>query len=74
MRKIGGDNEELLSREDLINKIDKVNGKVKKEGEDIVVGSIDVEKLYPKMDMEMAAEEIRKEIVETEVKFEGIDE
>ena len=40
------------------------NKVIKKGGREIIVGSIDVDKLYPNMDMNMVVDEVRKEIIE----------
>ena len=68
---IGGNPTHCDSTTDLLEEIEKVNqtGKVSKN---VIIGSLDVEALYPSLDIEKCSEVIRKRLEESELKFEGL--
>ena len=73
---------EVISTEELLYEVEKVNGEILKEGVkrgpyqkegNLVVGSLDVCSFYPNIDVEMAAEEVKEEIMESKVVIEGLN-
>ena len=64
------------STEETINKIEVYNQKREeniKEGEEIVIGSMDIEKWYPRTIPKPSAKVIRTMVEESKVVFEGVD-
>ena len=73
---------EVESTEELCSRICEANARIELEGprrgcfqQDgrLEVGSMDVKSFYPSIDVEVAAEEVKKEILESEVNFEGVN-
>ena len=69
----GESQEEALSTEDVLNKLEDAATRVKDEGERIVVASVDAVGLYPNLNPRAAARQCNKEISESEVKMPDID-
>ena len=67
---------ECTSREDYISRIEDLNKEIR-EGEidssKLMVGSLDVEALYPSIRVKEATEIIRKKMENTDVKVDGVD-
>ena len=67
---------ESLSTESYIHKIDKLNKDIR-EGRivapDLMVGSLDVEALYPSTDIYKAAEILKMRVIKSPMKFQNID-
>ena len=70
---------DLASTEELCAQIKKVNDKIEAEGLNkgpfqqegkLIVGSKDVKSFYPEMDVQVAAEEVKKEIEESTLEIE----
>ena len=78
-----GDNRtEAESNEELCNAIGTTNSKIKRNGiqtgpfqkdGELVVGSLDVQNFYPSIDIEVAAEEVKLEVMESEAEVEGVN-
>ena len=73
---------EVISTEELCNEVEEVNKEIMRTGErrgpyqlagSTVVGSCDVSAFYPSIDVEVAAEEVKQEIIESKVDIEGLD-
>ena len=73
---------EMISTEDLCHVTEETNEKIRSEGlstgpfqraGQLVIGSKDAEAFYPNIDVDVAAEEAKLEIMESEVKLEGVN-
>ena len=67
---------EVQSSEDLISRIEDLNGKIRAGEVDsghMMTGSLDVEALYPSIDVKKAGEICRDKVLESELNLEGID-
>ena len=73
---------EVLSQEELCHEIREVNRRISTEGMrtgpfqqagSLIVGSSDVKSFYPEMDMEVEADEVMAEVMESEVELEGVN-
>ena len=67
---------EVQSAEHLLSRIEELNAKIRKKeinSERMMVGSLDVEALYPSIDVRQAGEICRDRILNSELKQEGID-
>ena len=67
---------EVISTEDFLSKIEAFNDKIrqgKTNDEEIMVGSLDVEALYPSIDVDLAASIVKAKIMESPLKMEGVD-
>ena len=73
---------EVLSQEELCHEIGEVNKRISTEGMRagpfqqagrLIVGSSDVKSFYPSMDIEVAANEVIAEVMESGVELEGVD-
>ena len=76
------DRTEVISTEELLHKVEEVNKRISKNGMkggifqragSSVVGSMDVDSFYPNIDIDVAAEEAKLEVIESEVTVEGVD-
>ena len=72
----------MESTEELCSEIETVNKRLAKDGPRVVrfqssgkseVGSMDVKNCYPSIDVDMAAEEVKQEVLESDVELEGIN-
>ena len=77
-----GDRTEVISTEELCHDIKITNERILRAGlrgspfqQDgkIVIGSMDAEKLYPNLDIDQVAEEVKQEIVDSPVELKGIN-
>ena len=73
---------EVLSQEELCHEIGEVNRRISTEGMragpfqqagGLIVGSSDVKSFYPEMDIEVVADEVMAEVMESEVELEGVN-
>ena len=65
---------EVQSTEEVLRKIRETNSTLSQEKIlDLMVGSMDVEALYPSIDQMMGPQMVAQEILETDVEFEGIN-
>ena len=73
---------ELISTEELCHGVEEVNKEIQEGGGRrgpyqlagvLIVGSSDVSSFYPEIDIELAAEEVKQEIIESEEEIEGLD-
>ena len=72
----------MISTEELCHEIDVVNDRIKQDGlksgpsqgdGHLVIGSKDAEVFYPNLDVDMAANEAKLEIRESELEIKGLD-
>ena len=67
---------EAISTEDMISSVDKFNTQIRQgevDGDRVMIGSLDVEALYPSIDVNLAAKMTGNLVRESAIKFEGID-
>ena len=73
---------EVLSQEELCHEIGEVNRRITAEGMragpfqqagNLIVESSDVKSFYPEMDIEVVANEVTAEVIESDVELEGAD-
>ena len=78
----GGNRTEAESTEELCNAIGTTNSKIERNGVqtgpfqkdgELAVGSLDVQNFYPSIDIEVAAEEVKLEVMESEAEVEGVN-
>ena len=78
----GGNRTEVESTEELCHEIGKANKKILKDGPrrgtfqrngNLEVGSLDVKNFYPSIDVNLAAEEVKLEVMESEAEVAGVD-
>jgi len=69
---IGDNPTHCNSTTDLLEEIERVNqsGKVTRK---VVIGSLDVEALYPSLNIDTCSEVVRKKLEESDLRFEGLD-
>ena len=76
------DRTEIISTEELCHKIGETNARIKVDGNrrgpfqldgGLTVGSMDVEKFYPNLDIDQTEEEAKLEILESKVELKGVD-
>ena len=72
----------MISTEELCHEIDVVNDRIKQDGlksgpfqgdGHLVIGSKDAEAFYPNLDVDVAANEAKLEIMESELEIKGLD-
>ena len=72
----------MISTEELCHEIDVVNDRIKQDGlksgpfqgdGHLVIGSKDAEAFYPDLDVDVAANEAKLEIMESELEIKGLD-
>ena len=71
-----GQTAKVISTEDLLSRVEEFNELIRTgqvDGEGLTLGSLDVEALYPSIDTKLAAKIIKERILETQLRFEGID-
>ena len=77
-----GNRTEVISTEELCHEIDVVNDRIKQDGlksgpfqgdGHLVIGSKDAEAFYPDLDVDVAANEAKLEIRESELEIKGLD-
>merc|ERR1711954_234440 len=69
-------NVEVTSTEDFLSRIEDLNQQIREgkvNGDQLMVGSLDVEALYPSIDVNRAAEIVKERVMESELRLEGID-
>ena len=73
---------EVLSQEEHCHEIGEVNKRISTEGMRagpfqqagrLIVGSSDVKSFYPEMDIEVVANEVMAEVIESDVELEGVE-
>ena len=64
---------ELISQEELLAELEDTEKIVPEVGKRVVVGSLDVEALYPALDIEIVARECAEEIIESGIEFIEVD-
>ena len=70
------DDHELLSTEEFLFNVEKFNTKIREgliDGENLTIGSLDVENLYGSVNTKVACNVIREEVMNSPLNFEGID-
>ena len=73
-----GEQSEVISTEDLLSEIDRLNENWKAQGrvigqDEIFVGSLDAAALYPSLDVAKCSRMCAERIMETQLEFEGVD-
>ena len=71
-----GDSAEVVSTEFLLNKVEATNELIRAgviPGEEVALGSLDVEALYPSIDMKLAGQIIKEKITTSELNVDGVD-
>ena len=77
-----GNRTEVISTEELCHETELVNDRIKKDGPktgpfqrngNLVIGSKDAEAFYPNSDIDVAANEAKLEIMESELEIKGLD-
>ena len=72
----------MISTEELCHEIDVVNDRIKQDGlksgpfqgdGHLVIGSKDAEAFYPNLDVDVAANEAKLEIMESDLEIKGLD-
>ena len=63
----------IKSTEEFLYLVEKYNKENKNRNKSVIIGSMDAVNLYPSIKPDMAADIIKKLIVDTDVDFKGID-
>ena len=70
------DGVEVISTEDLLSKVEDLNTQIREgsiEDTSLMIGSLDVEALYPSIDARKAGQIVRDRITESDLKVDGVD-
>ena len=57
----------------MLHDLENASTKIEEEGEDPMVLSLDVNQLYPNLDIVASAKEVSQEIIEQKIEFQNID-
>ena len=72
--RMDGESQEAQSTEEVLRMISEANTRLKKEGvSDLALGSMDVVALYLSLDQKRSAEIVAEAIMESDVKYCGVD-